>query len=86
MFRKCLVFSCLVLNGIRAVCWGLLNPVEAEGFEQLQNHLQYCFRRMAQDRLRGESSPVKTRSSANRAEVRASALLLGWLPALRAQG
>jgi hypothetical protein len=49
----------------------LLIPVEAEGFEQLQNHLQYRFRRVARkiDFL-GDQNPVKTRSSANRAEVR----------------
>jgi hypothetical protein len=49
----------------------LLSLVETEGFGQLQNHLQYRFRRIARKiDFEEESSRAKTRSSANRAEVR----------------
>ena len=34
------IFRNLRFNEMAATCWSLLSPVEAGGFEQLQNYLQ----------------------------------------------
>jgi hypothetical protein len=61
-----------------------LNPIAAEGFEQLQNHLQYRFRRTARKiGFEGDQQARQKPDPLPIGQWSASALVLSWLPLRR---